>query len=599
MTFGQGCLPTETLPFKLERVLNTSLWDQQIEVVNGGICGYSIYDAWRRYLDKFERYRPDLVIVTVCDNDAELYPQRESTNKREQSKSYGEFSQDCFDPQGEHFPYFRQLLLLMANHTLNGGPKVMIAFYDIHGGLNRDRILHQLHLACREANLPFADLSAEFVGNASALHNKLLRVSEADAHPSALAHDIASRCLARYIIAQKMLGKIELTPSTAESALLVSCSERADILGELSGNPIGAIDLLWRFLAAKQDSRTRLQLEPEDLTSEKMFEKLRAEIQHVARRWIMLRIWESWHTHFRFCFEQVNCGLNLVGITLSRLSKTLLVLQERAANPELPGVSEFRNLSPVDPPPVPRSETASNRLAKLRSNVQLARQFAINCFSIESEPSTFLPRINNVIRINSVECSRQVLPYLDALEQILDSVERQFAIFTILERTESVCVRSMGRAAQLMESTVDQTEHCITAANLEILSRLVDPTEMAILSNLTKISITLTSPKSTDSDMESEPWLLELQVNPIAPFGRIISDIQVIVRDGQSRVYCFSLPLFIDAEICIGIRAGQQIKLEKVRLATTTDRVVSLTAKDFIVEQEGKVYRRSHLLLPV
>lgn len=341
MTYGQGCLPTETLPFQLESVLNAALWNQQVEVINGGVCGYSIHDAWGRYVAKFARFRPDLVVLTVCDNDAELYNQPDATDELVKQQTYTQFSEACYDPQGEHFPYFRLLLKDIANVMINEGPPVLVAFYDIHGHSHRERLMPRVRDACNEAGVPFADLSQDFLGNEDATRNKLLRVSNADGHPSALAHGIAARRMARVILERTLLPQPQVLP-ISEYDLFQQCIARADQMIQSNANAGKALFLLKRTLIAKRDSRGRLQMAEAELMSEMEYRKVLTSLDLTWRRFIALTIWESYLQGFRDDINQFGFGLSLFDMALARFSKSLYVLEKRLTDPTLPLSLSFR-----------------------------------------------------------------------------------------------------------------------------------------------------------------------------------------------------------------------------------------------------------------
>jgi len=88
MTFGQGCPPLQTLPAQLETMLNADTWDQSVEVVNGGVSGFSIHDAWHHYVKQLKLFNPDLIVIIICYNDAELYPIYESQIESQRDMTY-------------------------------------------------------------------------------------------------------------------------------------------------------------------------------------------------------------------------------------------------------------------------------------------------------------------------------------------------------------------------------------------------------------------------------------------------------------------------------------------------------------------------------
>ncbi|MFH0921480.1 MAG: SGNH/GDSL hydrolase family protein, partial [Fibrobacterota bacterium] len=203
MTHGSGVLPYQTLPAQLETLLNQTLWDRDIEVINLGVSGYSFSDAYNRYLRIGQRFKPDNVVFIVCDNDAELF----SINYlKAQGKtvSYGEHIAETWNPNGIHFPYFQRAIMAMAQNLVRADIPVTVAFYWMYDDnappFKRSEVVGRLKALCESVGINFVDLSAEFTGTESATHRPELKVNAADGHPSARAHEIAAYRLARYFI---------------------------------------------------------------------------------------------------------------------------------------------------------------------------------------------------------------------------------------------------------------------------------------------------------------------------------------------------------------------------------------------------------------
>lgn len=617
MTFGQGSLPNQTLPFQLEGCLNAALWERQVEVVNGGVCGYSIHDAWARYLAKFAQDRPDVVVVLVCDNDAELYNHREAVEEHVQRLSYLEFSELCYDPAGEHFPYFRLLLRDMAEHTAEGGPPVVVAFYDIHGGEHRDLLMPRVRDACRAAGIGFADLSQEFLDTAAATRNKHLKVSDADHHPSPLAHGIAARRLARCLIEAGLLSRA-VGPLPSEAEVVRGCMERAAAAIRDGGAAGKALYLLKRTLAAKRDSRARLSLAADARMSEADHRLALEALDRTWRRSVDLSVWQGYFDSVKAEIDQFDFGLRLFDLAQWRLTKSLFVLERRLADTSLPVVGQFQlprgrqflaeGLRPPSPEgPVPGEvEALATRVATWKAKLGVVRDFAARCFPQDcgaaGSAGEALQEVASLLGSQLSSIEPQMLALWREAGGMLDAAGAH------IERFQTAAVRARGegpghqaalsRAWGLLEELVGHLDFCLTAAQFDNLNLLARTSSRPIQSGLTTIQVQVTSPKCDRPFTSDEPLSLEVQVRPTGPFGRPVSDIHTIVRDGTTRLYEFALPFFVMGELRLGLERGQELRLGTVRLSNADDRAITLEPEEFGVENDGQVFR-ARVLVPL
>jgi lysophospholipase L1-like esterase len=607
MTYGQGCLITETFPFQLEKILNSVFWNEQVEVINAGICGYSIYDAWNRYLDKFLRFKPDLVIVTICDNDAELYNHRETTNEREVQMNYIEFSETCYDPKGEHFPYFRLLLKDIAQHVHSQGTPVLIAFYDIHGGLHREQIMPLITEACQNSGLPFADLSEDFLDTAAATHNKLLKVSESDAHPSAIAHEIAARRLARFILKHNVLPRSSKV-LTSEPEMIQNCLTRVEQMVKFGVDPGKAFFFFKRSLSAKRDSRLRLQLPDENLLNDAGYQQVLTSLNTTWRYFIALSVWQSYYLNFRVDIEQFNFGLRLCDMALSRLAKTLFVLEKLLADLSLPIVYTFETIFNQRIKSGEQDfDALAERLTQWKKKHISAQAFAKQTLeTLENKETIFLPISSTLLidKLEVLEC--QIKALWSEAEAIINTAEKHLACYSMLAKkiTQSNhdnLLKTLTRAYWLLDDTLEQFDFCLTAMCYNTLSLLSQSSKYEIENCLTLVQVSLTAPEyqKTFSNSNDELLSLEIKVKSFAPFNYIICDIQTIIRDGLPHLYCFQVSFFLDGEIWLGIKSGQEVKVNTVRLSNAKDKSKVLEPKDLIVENEGQVYRSPRIFVPL
>ena len=75
-TFGGKMHFDDSFSKRLERMLNLNEHQRKVEVLNWGISGYSTVQEAELVQQAMERYNPDLIIVQITLNDAELQPYR-------------------------------------------------------------------------------------------------------------------------------------------------------------------------------------------------------------------------------------------------------------------------------------------------------------------------------------------------------------------------------------------------------------------------------------------------------------------------------------------------------------------------------------------
>jgi len=73
-TFGGKVQFDDTFPKRLERMLNLNTSQRKVEVLNWGIPGYSTVQEAELFEDAVMKFNPDLIVVEITLNDAELKP---------------------------------------------------------------------------------------------------------------------------------------------------------------------------------------------------------------------------------------------------------------------------------------------------------------------------------------------------------------------------------------------------------------------------------------------------------------------------------------------------------------------------------------------
>lgn len=220
MVYGHGVPWRQTLPAALEGYLNGALWDQRIEVINGGVIGFGLFEMRSIYDYLGEAHAPDLIVLVLCENDALLALS---------SDRYFENVAESWRADGATFDYFRQAFSDFVGQVAGRGLPLAVAFYQMGPAELREAGLSAVDGLCRQAEIPFVDLSGEFQSEHGDDDAWLRwRVSSANCHPTGPAHNLAGRRLGRALIQAGLLAADGATPE-------------ADVLAELGRQSAAAV----------------------------------------------------------------------------------------------------------------------------------------------------------------------------------------------------------------------------------------------------------------------------------------------------------------------------------------------------------------------
>lgn len=252
LTHGAGVFPTSSFPAILEEFLNRFAWNHIVEVVNEGQSGYSIHDDLLALDHIGEGYTPDVVVLGLCDNDAELVPA--------QAGEYVVHRRKNWSPRGFAYPLFIKSLETLRDKTRAMGIPLVTAYLCVNGD---DEELSgygaQLGRLCNRLEIDFIDTSRDFTGPQSAQNNSKAYVSEADGHPSESAHRTIAMTLARHLMLQEHLGKRD-SPCIPEPDVFQKAENAAVSALRLGCPPTVCCNTLARRLESKKQSRSRLRL---------------------------------------------------------------------------------------------------------------------------------------------------------------------------------------------------------------------------------------------------------------------------------------------------------------------------------------------------
>jgi len=181
--FGIGAAPNETLAAVSEQQFNDRLRGWPVEAVNFGISGYNLFNSWLGFKRRPQIY--DGLVIALCANDADFFDRSYDAVLPEPQYARWEPTQptgwavvQCFDDIAS-FAATQSLPVAVCIYNAIPGPSLQIA-----------QILSQL---CTERKFAFVDSYAIY--QERHVKREDVIVSRADAHPSALAHEIMARAL--------------------------------------------------------------------------------------------------------------------------------------------------------------------------------------------------------------------------------------------------------------------------------------------------------------------------------------------------------------------------------------------------------------------
>ncbi|RJO63472.1 MAG: SGNH/GDSL hydrolase family protein [Myxococcales bacterium] len=568
LTYGAGVQYSETLPAQLERLLNRGLWDRHIEVVNGGVSGYALYDGWLRFIHRLHRYRPDQVAVILCDNDAELF----SVNVLRQmgrTVDYERHVEACWKEDGAHFPYFLLTLSDMSAEMKRLGVPLTLAYYDVYGKPVNSVIARRIAQACEACGADFVDLSADFTGASSAYKNTSFRIGDEDGHPSAAAHGVAAQRLARFLAARHFPA--DSLPAAERHVWDHLIRQTADSIQ--AGYPREqALSRLAALLDAKHGGKPRARLLDDLRESDQALADLMQGMRALADGEARLQAWEAYAIalgYWRQPFFERRAELDALSRAVYR---GLLVLEKQLENPSLGYVRYFDPDPGCRPGDVLRTFASQQGLsAALSGGTQGLQALLRETFpgGAPLDPlrdSAWLHRIN--------QAAARIQPFWRELETAGNSLETLFGMYQSLG--EKLAASSSPETLAAYDGLAVPLRQLL--ASHEHWSRLVRlPDENPTPSD--KLARPVTTCTVHLKSNAAEPFTLWVQATPLSPPQRPISDMRWMRRDGQTHAYRFEFPRFLFGQVSLQINPLGEAELEKVEIRNSSGQTIVFTAK--------------------
>lgn len=272
--YGGGVSFHETQPFRLEDALHQEFPERLFVCANLGHEGWNLFNSVAHHQTLFasEKNPCDLIVLTICNNDAELFG------------AFGANYNDC--PQKIALfkdPYLRaamtDALAQLKAHAQSFGAKLIVAFLLVEHKPEEEQVSRCYAQWCRELDIPFVDLMTE-TAKRHKIPNAQMIVSAADLHPNPVYHDLAAKILAQEIKKHALVPVAQDNKSSMDATI-------AEVLDGMLRHPFGDRQAvyLWayRVFGIKEQALPRQLAQREDRL--KCKQALRAAKEKLCTDW--------------------------------------------------------------------------------------------------------------------------------------------------------------------------------------------------------------------------------------------------------------------------------------------------------------------------
>lgn len=573
MIFGSGENPEETLPSHLEKILNRSIWGTDVEVINSGVSGESGFNEWARYLHRGHRYDPDLLLVLLCGNDAELFSVTALTSAGEKI-TYAEHTKNCWEPDGLHFPHFVRLFEDLSEYSRKQSLPVVVGFYEIHDSDIRMDVAQKLAQLCEKNSLDFVDLSQDFVGATSSKQVKGLAVSEVDGHPSGEGHLIAARRLARRII------RLGLIPA--------QCTSEPELVQYLSKTHLNRLAVGYRedyvawnyhqLLELKRSSRARMKLSGSDKMSDVDYGARTQDALQARAATVQAQFWGGQYELLREGIEERTALAWNVDRRVRQISLAIMTLKNHLADNSMSLASSIS----ADPSKFHIGLIAEMpvQLEEWLCRINLRRQQLNDCTAALSQASEVF---SSPLYYSGFARTRVGL--LEAWSELETIAQTLFRYLQDCIQILELGAKGLSQSASSVFAGV--VGHCLTLFNeAKYLAKslgLNHDISASEINDLLATSVVVVARAKAEKMV-----CLWVQSRPISGSAYYVSDMRNLLRDGKPHVYRFNFPLFTAGRVYLQVAPPGNVQIDHVQaFVGSSDRAqtFSLTQKE-----DGSLY---------
>lgn len=212
-TFGEGVKAEDVYPARLEALLNereiTRGSKTRYEVLNFGVCGYSTRQERLQFELVASRYKPNLVLIAMVEND-NLSPLEEKSLgiAADQIESHAPLTVDRLARwwrrirAGSDFSICAKEVLQLNGGCRVAGADLAVILFHMDNGRWLNRLVTTMVSELEGTGIPLLDLGPVFAEKAA---GRDLTVHPIDAHPNEQAHALAATAILEFLDENRLL----------------------------------------------------------------------------------------------------------------------------------------------------------------------------------------------------------------------------------------------------------------------------------------------------------------------------------------------------------------------------------------------------------
>jgi hypothetical protein len=287
LAYGQGVPMDETFSKVMETMLNRRSSSRVFEVINSSVPGMNAVQEYCLQARLGVEYRPDLFLLALCHNDAELHQPGDASN-------YAQHVERIWDVRGDTWPYFEESLRRMKATAESHGAKLVVAYFVFAEQSMAPKVPGILAETCQRLEIAFTDTGAPTARYPASR----LWVNRVENHPNAFAHRVCAQHVVQFLDSGGLVPPED--PEADERALLrdftdFCLGEDRALRSESMTFPVARLAAL---LQAKQDRRSLGQGRPGQLEKEEMDKALRL-VSPLLGRAQLLECLDGYDTYLR------------------------------------------------------------------------------------------------------------------------------------------------------------------------------------------------------------------------------------------------------------------------------------------------------------
>ena len=572
MIYGYGVGLYDSLPAQLEYFLNKALLSQEIEVVNHAIPGDSLYDQWLQFKIHGKKYNPDLLVIFLCENDAELPCAVDN---------YLERVEYSWDPHQPIYKYFTSLFSDMKSYSEEKKLPVVIGFYYTFDNQYRQLCSTQLKQICQSNKLYFIDISEEFMGQLSGDINKNIVVSNADPHPSAYGHKIAAMCVARNLIKDNFLvinNENALSHKSIHDQMITNCIDKI----QCGHSPVISIYQLQRLIAAKNQSKALAKIPDSERLPNSVIQKMNKDLNNLLEYTVFGLLVEGYHAMLKSKIDIVYQAQFAFETAVLDIAKCSYLLEYNIQN----NIWDYQPYEQVE-----KLYTELD-IIKLKNDIE---QW-LSVFSKAEKVLTFLPSISTELNLLHELLVSRFTPAVYKIRELWNAFEATAhellknvnAFYSIISQHDVYCEAFLqAHASNLYNAYKKFDTTCILAQIKKIASFNTFEVERPE----TTISVKL---KNESKEFNNCFLLVESTV----PSQNIIRDSHHLHNDGKEHTYYFNIPLVVFFNFRLKFHKPECIDFKECKIYINENRQITVK-KEHMTEYTPGNYYSDNIFLTV